>query len=395
MKKRAADANRPGNGSVLMISMLMVAVFFSMAARAIFSPIMPSLQSDLNIGLATAGSRFLFISVTYAVAILLAGFLAARIGHGLTIVVALALIAVGLTISAAAPGVVLMAVGMAFIGAGAGIYPPSGLAMVNRKISPQKRTFAFAFHEISPNFSLLVAPLIVLALEPLIGWRGVLLSMAAVCAMATLAFWRWGVTDSGVGAAPNFGTITIILKIPEIYVGMFLLTASTSGLHGVYAILPAYLVERSLYSTDEINSLLAASRLASILCLLVAGGVVNLIGKRQAITWALVFTSICTALIGLLEGTLLNIVIIAQPALVAAIIPPLLSSIADIGESRYHNITYSLIITVAIGVGAGVVPAVLGIFGDHGLGWLGFVSLGIFTAAAILALVATPDFGRN
>ncbi len=395
MKKRAADANGPGNGSVLMISMLMVAVFFSMAARAIFSPIMPSLQSDLNIGLATAGSLFLFISVTYAVAILLAGFLAARIGHGLTIVVALALIAVGLTISAAAPGVVLMAVGMAFIGAGAGIYPPSGLAMVNRKISPQKRTFAFAFHEISPNFSLLVAPLIVLALEPLIGWRGVLLSMAAVCAMATLAFWRWGVTDSGVGAAPNFGTITIILKIPEIYVGMFLLTASTSGLHGVYAILPAYLVERSLYSTDEINSLLAASRLASILFLLVAGGVVNLIGKRQAITWALVFTSICTALIGLLEGTLLNIVIIAQPALVAAIIPPLLSSIADIGESRYHNITYSLIITVAIGVGAGVVPAVLGIFGDHGLGWLGFVSLGIFTAAAILALVATPDFGRN
>jgi len=395
MKKRAADANRPGNGSVLMISMLMVAVFFSMAARAIFSPIMPSLQSDLNIGLATAGSLFLFISVTYAVAILLAGFLAARIGHGLTIVVALALIAVGLFISAAAPGVVLMAVGMAFIGAGAGIYPPSGLAMVNRKISPQKRTFAFAFHEISPNFSLLVAPLIVLALEPLIGWRGVLLSMAAVCAMATLAFWRWGVTDSGVGAAPNFGTITIILKIPEIYVGMFLLTASTSGLHGVYAILPAYLVERAIYSTDEINSLLAASRLASILCLLVAGGVVNLIGKRQAITWALVFTSICTALIGLLEGTLLNIVIIAQPALVAAIIPPLLSSIADIGESRYHNITYSLIITVAIGVGAGVVPAVLGIFGDHGLGWLGFVSLGIFTAAAILALVATPDFGRN
>ena len=395
MKKRAADANRPGNGSVLMISMLMVAVFFSMAARAIFSPIMPSLQSDLNIGLATAGSLFLFISVTYAVAILLAGFLAARIGHGLTIVVALALIAVGLTISAAAPGVVLMAVGMAFIGAGAGIYPPSGLAMVNRKISPQKRTFAFAFHEISPNFSLLVAPLIVLALEPLIGWRGVLLSMAAVCAMATLAFWRWGVTDSGVGAAPNFGTITIILKIPEIYVGMFLLTASTSGLHGVYAILPAYLVERSIYSTDEINSLLAASRLASILFLLVAGGVVNLIGKRQAITWALVFTSICTALIGLLEGTLLNIVIIAQPALVAAIIPPLLSSIADIGESRYHNITYSLIITVAIGVGAGVVPAVLGIFGDHGLGWLGFVSLGILTAAAILALVATPDFGRN
>jgi hypothetical protein len=40
-----------------------------------------------------------------------------------------------------------------------------------------------------------------------------------------------------------------------------------------------------------------------------------------------------------------------------------------------------------MGVGAGLVPALLGIFGDYGLGWLGFVCLSsfMFVVAAILA----------
>ncbi len=395
MKKIAANKNKNQNGSILMLSMLMVAVFFSMAARAIFSPIMPSLQSDLGISLAAAGSLFLYISVSYAVAILLAGFLTARIGHGLTIVVSLALIAIGLLISAIAPGVVLIAAGMIFIGAGAGLYPPSGIAMVNRKISHQRRTIAFAFHEISPNFALLLAPLIVLAAQPLIGWRGVLLVMSAVCGLATLAFWRWGASDSGVGAAPNFGTIGIILKMRGTYVGMILLSAAAAGLHGVYAILPAYLVDQSIHTIQEVNSLLVASRIASILFLLSAGFMVNLIGKRNTMSWALVFTFVCTGLIGFLQGTLLDIVIIAQPALVAAMIPPLLSSVAEIGESSYQNITYSLIITVGISVGAGIVPAVLGIFGDLGLGWLGFVCLSGFMMTAVATLILTPEFGKE
>ncbi len=395
MKKIAANKNKNQNGSILMLSMLMVAVFFSMAARAIFSPIMPSLQSDLGISLAAAGSLFLYISVSYAVAILLAGFLTARIGHGLTIVVSLALITIGLLISAIAPGVLLIAAGMIFIGAGAGLYPPSGIAMVNRKISHQRRTIAFAFHEISPNFALLLAPLIVLAAQPLIGWRGVLLVMSTVCGLATLAFWRWGASDSGIGAAPNFGTIGIILKMRGTYVGMILLSAAAAGLQGVYAILPAYLVDQSIHTIQEVNSLLVASRIASILFLLSAGVMVNLIGKRNTMCWALVFTFVCTGLIGFLQGTLLDIVIIAQPALVAAMIPPLLSSVAEIGESSYQNITYSLIITVGISVGAGIVPAVLGIFGDLGLGWLGFVCLSGFMMTAVATLILTPEFGKE
>ena len=76
-------------------------------------------------------------------------------------------------------------------------------------------------------------------------------------------------------------------------------------------------------------------------------------------------------------------------------IPALLSSVADIGQSRYQNITYSVIITVGVSVGAGVVPAVLGLFADLGLGWAGFVILACCMVMSVIFLIVTPDFGRK
>jgi ACS family hexuronate transporter-like MFS transporter len=397
-KKRMSDStqtNKQAGRSTLMMGMLMIAVFFSMGSRAIFSPIMPALQSELHISLATAGTLFLFISISYAAAMLFCGFLTVRVGHGLTIVAALALIAAGLFFSAIAAGIVLLSIGMIFIGAGAGAYPPSGLAMINRKIRPEGRTIAFALHEISPNLALLLAPLIVLVAEPWVGWRGVLLAMAAVCGAATLAFWRWGISDSGVGAAPKLSTIGIILRMRNTYMGMILLSAAAAGLQGVYAILPAYLVAQSSHSIEYVNVLLTASRVVSIVFLLCSGMIVRRIGKRNTMIVALLFTSACTGLIGFLDGTFLDVIIVAQPALIAGMIPPFLASIGDIGDSEYQNITYGVIITVGISVGGGVVPSLLGIFGDLGLGWLGFVSLAGFMLAAAIMLLATPRFGQD
>ncbi len=380
---------------ILLMSMLIIAVFFSMAARAIFSPLMPSLQSDIGITLSAAGTLFLLANICYAVAMLLSGFLSARIGHGKTIVTALASITFGLSITAFAPGILMLAAGMFFIGAGAGAYPPSGIAMINTKFSIRVRSTAFSFHEIGPNLALLLAPLIVLALEPWFGWRGVLIWMAAVCGLATLAFLHWGATDSGIGAAPDFKTMRTILSLRSTLVGMVILSATLASLQGVYAILPAYLVTEYSLSPQYVNFLVAVSRIASVVLLLRSGAVINYIGRRRTIIWILLFSSFFTALIGLVKGTLIFIVVIIQPAFLAVLIPALLSSVADIGEIRYQNITYAIIISTGICIGVGVTPALLGLFGDLGLGWVGFIALAGYMILAVLFLLATPDFGRD
>jgi predicted MFS family arabinose efflux permease len=380
---------------VLMITMLVIAVFFSMGSRAIFSPLMPSMQEELGINLSTVGTLFLLVSVSYGIAMLLSGFLTARIGHGKTIVTALAAISLGLALSAVATNLILLACGLILIGAGAGTYPPSGIVMINTKISLKRRNTAFAFHEIGPNMALLTMPLFVIVLEPWFGWRGVLFFMAAISGLSALAFLRWGAPNSGLGTAPNLRTLSIILRERKTILGMLILSAALSGIQGVYAMLPAFLVTEYALEPRFVNILLSLSRITGVVLLMRTESLINRFGRRRTIMGVLLFSALFTALIGIVKGTLISIVVVMQPALLTLVFPPLLSSIADIGEFRYQNLTYAVVITVGVSIGSGVAPALLGLFADLGLGWLGFIVLALYMSLAVLFLRATPDFGMG
>ena len=392
-KKDRTIRRRPGNG--LMIVLLIIAVFFSLVGRAIFSPLMPYLQEDLAISLATVGTLFLLVSVSFSLVMICSGFLTAWIGHGHTVVAALVLIMIGLIISASAGDAVVLAIGMICIGAGGGTYAPSGIAMINNRISAEKRSTAFALHELGSNGAVLLAPLIVLAGFPLLGWRGVLLLIAFLTGVASIAFYFFGTLESGVGAKPNLSIIGTILRLPHAYVGMIMFSTSLAGLHGVYAILPAYLVEHSTWSAEHVNLLVTVSRLISISMLLLAGPIIKTIGKRNTMIVVMLFTGVLTGLISVAQGRHLEIVVILQPALIAITFPAQLSCLAEIGEAWYQNVTAALVITVGMTVGAGVVPALIGVMGDLGIGWLGFVCLSGFMMTAVVTLILTPAFGKR
>jgi len=378
-----------------MIATLVVAVFFTMGSRVIFSPLMPTLQRELDITLSAAGFMFLLISVSYGTAMLLAGFLSSRIGHGHAIVVALATIAAGLLVAASAPSAWVLGVGVVMIGSGAGIYPPSGLVMINTAISEQRRGTAFSLHEIGPNLALLAAPLVVLALEPLMGWRGVLVTMAVLTALAGLVFRRWGTADSGRGVAPDFGTTATILKMRTTLLAVVVLSAGLAGVQGVYAILPAYLVSEQGLPSDRVNLLLSLSRVAGILLLLRGGPIMHRFGRRRTLVGVLLFSALCTLLLGVLQGPLLLVLVVVQPALLSVLFPAVLASVAEIGERRYQNLTYAFVITLAVAVGAGAAPALLGVLADLGVGWAGFFVLAAHMVAATVFLRATPEFGAS
>lgn len=378
-----------------MIFLLIMAVFFSMLGRAIFSPLMPYLQNELAISLTAVGTLFLLVSISFSLVMVFSGYLTAWLGHGITVVIALVMILVGLVISACAGNAMILAVGMICIGAGGGTYAPSGIAMINNKISIEKRSTAFSFHEIGPNTAILLSPLIVLATVPLLGWRGVLLLIAFFTGIAALAFYLFGASESGVGAKPNLSTIGIILRLPSVYVAMLLFSVSLAGLHGVYSILPAYLVEHSMWSAEHVNSLVTLSRIISISVLLLAGPMIKIMGKRGTMSAVLLFTGLLIGFISVAEGRLLEIVVVLQPACIAVMFPALLSSLAGIGEAWYQNVTTSLVVTVGMIVGSGVVPVLVGVLSDLGIGWSGFMVLALCMFLAVVVLMLNPSFGKQ
>ena len=202
-------------------------------------------------------------------------------------------------------------------------------------------------------------------------------------------------SKTGSGAKPNLSTMGTILRLPHAYVGMLMFSTSLAGLHGVYSILPAYLVEHSTWSAEQVNSLVTLSRLISISVLLLAGPIIKYMGKRNTIIMVLLFTGLLTGLISVAEGRLLAVVVVFQPALIAVMFPAQLSCLAEIGEAWYQNVTTALVVTVGMIVGSGVVPALVGVLGDLGIGWSGFVALALFMFLAVVILIANPSFGTR
>lgn len=198
--------------------------------------------------------------------------------------------------------------------------------------------------------------------------------MAAVCSLTAMAFLRWGAVESGMGTAPDLSTIGTILRLRTTWVGMVVFSALLVALHGVYAILPAYLVSEYSLAPQYVNFLLTMSRVTSIVFLLFTGAVIRHLGSSRTVIWTLLVSSLFIALIGLVSGSWIALVVVAQLTFLAVKVPALVSSVADIGETRYQNLTYAVIITAGVSIGAGAVPALLGIFGDFGLGWLGMAS---------------------
>ncbi|MFW6312858.1 MAG: MFS transporter, partial [Spirochaetota bacterium] len=300
---------------LVMMGVLVFTVFCSMLSRVIFSPLMPTLQSDFGFTLTVAGSLFLLINVSYGLALLLAGFLSSRIGHGRTIGVALATVSGGLILSAVSVGLWSLAAGIAVIGAGAGLYPSSGLVMINTAIDEKRRNTAFSVHEVGPNLALLIAPLFVMLMEPWLGWRGVLAALAALTTLASLLFFRWGVAGSGRGAEPNLSTVFTVLRLRSTLLAIMILSAGLSAVQGVYAILPAYLVSQHGLSANQVNLLVSLSRVAGIVLLLQAGPIINRVGNRRTIAAVLIVSAVLTSLLGLSEGVFLMVIVVAQPTL--------------------------------------------------------------------------------
>ena len=145
--------------------------FLTFVARIIPAPLLPSIEKDLGVTHAEAGSLFLFISLGYFITLLGSGFVSSRLMHRQTIV--LSVTTLGLALGAVVLGQRLWSIrlGLFFVGMAAGLYLPSGLATLTSLVHTKHWGKAIAIHEWAPNLSFVAAPLISEALLLWFSWR--------------------------------------------------------------------------------------------------------------------------------------------------------------------------------------------------------------------------------
>jgi MFS family permease len=360
--------------------------FFNFLARVIFSPLLLSVERDLGLSHVQASRFFFIIASGYSLAMLLSGFVSRLLTHRRVVLVSVflpgaALLCIGLSASPAA-----IRAGLFVLGMGAGLYSPSGVAMLTSLAGEASWGRATALHELGPNLALVTAPLLAGLLLPRLSWQAILVLLAAAWWLCGLAFLVRGRGGDFHGQAPRPATLRQILGRRSFWIFLAVFGLGAASELGVYALIPTYLVTERGLGEALVHRLVGASRIANLGVIFAAGWLADRCGARRLLLFLLPGIGAATALLALPRGGALVAAVFLQPLLVAAFFPVAFAVLYRIIPIRLLNVAVSLMMPAAYLFGAGIVPACLGLFAERGELAAGLAFLGVLIAASVLLL---------
>ncbi len=365
------------------ILFLVVIIFVNICARMVLSPLLVKVEQDLGVTHAEAGRFFLIISITFSLTMLLSGFVSQKIQHRGTLLLSIAVIASSTLLIALSSSLFVFKIGLVFIGVGAGLYGPSGLATITTLADSEHWGKAYSLHELGPGIAFVMAP-VVAEIGLRIGtWRTSFIILSVLNMVIFILFALLGKGGREKGEPPHFENLKQVFALPSFWILTIFFMIVSGYRMGVYSMLPTFLVvERSL-DHSFVNILISVSRISGLVVIIISGMMVDRFGEKVVIGWISAVTGTLTLLIGIAKGPYLIIMVILQPMLVDAFFPAALSAIAKVGPNRIHNVSISLIVPLGYFFGAGVVPAFMGYLADIRHFPLGFIVLGAMVFAAM------------
>ncbi len=371
------------------VGFLSLMVFLSVYARLLISPLLVFIQADLTIGPARATRLFLTLSVSYSVAMIGSSIFVAGLMHRRTIALSAMFLGTGLIVLGLAPNLGVMHIGAAIIGAGAGLYPPAGVASATALVADTIRGRALALHETGPNLAFVFAPLAAALVVLVPTWRAIPVASGVFAIAVGVLFNRFSVAGAFYGDRLRIRNITTLFRKPEFWAIMLLFSLAASSTMGVFSILPTYLITRRGYDPQMVNTLIGVSRISGVGMLFLSGILIDRIGVRLLVTIVMAVTGILTVGIGVLPGTAMLVVVFLQPIIITAFFPAVLSAMADLGPPQVRSVAISMLIPTVNIVSGGIFPALMGWLTEVGSVEAGFVFLGvlIFTGMAAAPLL--------
>ena len=358
--------------------------FLNFLGRIILAPLLPTIEKDLGLDHAGAGSLFLLISSGYFVSLLGSGFVASRLMHKRTIIVSATAIGLALLVISSSNSLLGISMGLVLLGLAAGLYLPSGISTLTSLISPSQWGKALAIHELAPNLAFVAAPLISEVLLRWFSWRGILAVMGIASMVAGMTFGRFGTGGKFPGDAPSVTSVRTILVKPAFWIMTILFSLAITGSLGVYAMLPLYLVTERSMDQYWANTLVAVSRVSGLGMAFLAGWATDRFGARKIMAAVFLLTGTMTFLLGVTKGYWMVLIVFAQPMLAVCFFPAGFAALSCIGPSSSRNVAVSLTIPLAFLIGAGAIPAGLGIMGDTVSFAFGFALVGVFILMGFL-----------
>ena len=377
---------QPFRDRFAVIATLAMLFFFNFLARFIWSPLLPRIERDLGISHTGAGALFLFVMAGYCLGVLASGYLSARFDHQKTIT--LSSLSCGIALMAASLGtsLVFLQSVLVLIGITAGLYLPSGIASLTYGLAPRDFGKAFSIHEISPSLAFIAAPLLAEAMMGWSTWRGVVWPIAAGLIAIGLFYAAKRPTGDFKGAPLTLSNIRRVTSQPALWLMLVVFALAVAANVGVFAMIPLYLQAEKRMGPSWTHFVLSASRTAAMGSPLVAGWLCAQYRPRTVMAAVTLLSGVTTAMIGIAADRWLWISILLQSVFAAAFFPAAFAVLMELVEGELRNLVIALVIPVAVLLGAGAFPPILGVFGDRGMFFRGFVLTGILVVASIFLI---------
>ena len=359
--------------------------FFNFVSRITPAPLIPRMGKDLNLTHADAGTLFFMISLGYFITLIGSGFVSSRFNHKRTIIISNTTLGFALIGTSFCTGPWTLRLGLFVVGMASGLYLPSAIATLTGLIPSRHWGKALAIHDIAPNLSFVAAPLICEAVLVWFSWRMVFLLIGFGALIMSPVFANYGGGGEFKGEAPNFASFQQLYGNLSVWVMVFLFSLGVISTMGIYTMLPLFLVAEHGMDINLANTLVALSRIPSIIIVFFGGWATDRIGPRRTLKIVLLITGLMTLFLGIVSRSLISYIVFLQPLVAVCFFPAGFSAMSLIVPAQLRNIAVSLIIPLAIVIGGGLAPVFIGFIGDMGsFGVAIMICGGLITAGSAL-----------
>jgi FSR family fosmidomycin resistance protein-like MFS transporter len=366
--------------------------------QLVLPPLFPFITASLGIGFEEAGLLMACFYATSGLAQTPSGFLVDRFGARLVLLCGLGLAATSVTLMSLTPSFWIAIPLVMMAGLGNSVFHPADYSILSHTVSKSRMARAYGVHTLSGNIGWAAAPVTVLSLASVLGWRGAL-AITGVAGLAIVAFLasQSGALISGrvqrnttsVPAKPLSASTLRLLASPPILLCFAYFVLLSVSLTGNQTFMPAAL--NQLYGTSlaTAGAALSAYLLAGSLGILVGGIAADRSRRHDGIVAAgLVVAAAMMLVIGFVRLSDPSIIaVVALAGFASGSTTPsrdmLVRAATPAGATgKVFGFVYS-----GLDFGGAVTPPILGLFLDRGQPRMVFV-----LAAVALALTIGTAF---
>jgi MFS family permease len=387
----------PRAGDVQMIAGVSAAHFVSHFYMLVLPPLFVFVRADYGVSYTELGLALTVSNVVSAVLQTPAGFMVDRIDARLVLVAGLLIQALGYAIAASFDSYWVLVAMFGLIGLGNTVYHPADYALLSHRISAERVSQAYSVHTFSGMLGSAAAPVSVLLMHSLFGWRGAFFGAAILgVVVAAILFLRRDVApepkaSKAQAAAETETTWRLLLSRPILISLLFfmLLSVANGGLQN-YSVVAL----GALHGTTPIaaNAALSANLVLSAIGVLLGGWIAGRTTRHGVVAaLGLAASALAIILLGFVDpNAFLLLVLMSLAGLCSGTVMPsrdmLVRAVTPPGA---FGKVFGFV-TNGFNIAGVVSPLIFGALMDHGEPRAVFLLIGACSLAAVITVVSAP-----